>query len=61
MARTRPGRVGPDGKPIGDNIDIPGGDGFQRHPPVKTLKLHFLCFCLGMFFMQIGWVISGQN
>lgn len=30
-------------------------------PRVNKLKLHFMCFCLGMFFVQIGWVIAGNN
>ena len=30
-------------------------------PQVNKVKLHFMCFCLGMFFVQIGWVIAGNN
>ena len=28
---------------------------------INTSNLHFLCFALGMFAVQIGWVISGNN
>ena len=33
----------------------------KKEPEVQHRKLHFLCFTLGMFFLQVGWVITGNN
>ena len=33
----------------------------DAQPKINMAKLHFYCFGLGMFFMQMGWAICGNN